>query len=106
MKEKNIFEKIYDVVGQIPEGNVASYGQIAELAGNRRWARVVGYALHIVPDSADLPCHRVVTKEGRVSDAFLSDGVNRQVELLEKEGVALADGRVDMERYQWKKRIF
>lgn len=106
MKEKNIFEKIYDVVGQIPEGNVASYGQIAELAGNRRWARVVGYALHIVPGSADLPCHRVVTKEGRVSDAFLSDGVNRQVELLEKEGVALADGRVDMERYQWKKRIF
>lgn len=106
MKDKNIFEKIYDVVAQIPEGTVASYGQIAELAGNRRWARVVGYALHIVPGTAGLPCHRVVTKDGRVSDAFLSGGVNRQVELLEKEGVGIAEGRVDMERYQWKKCVF
>ena len=98
MKEKNIFEKIYDVVGQIPEGSVASYGQIAELAGNRRWARVVGYAQHIVPVSEGMQCHRVVTKDGRVSDAFLSGGVNRQFELLEKEGVGIAGGRVDMER--------
>lgn len=106
MKEKNIFEKIYDVVSQIPSGQVASYGQIAELAGNRRWARVVGYALHIVPDSMNLPCHRVVTKEGRVSDAFLSEGVNRQAALLKEEGVELTDGRVDMEKYQWKKAVF
>ena len=62
--EKNSFEKIYDVIRQIPRGQVASYGQIAALAGNRRWARVVGYALHAVPCNSDLPCHRVVTKDG------------------------------------------
>ncbi|BDF03826.1 MGMT family protein [[Clostridium] hylemonae] len=106
MKEKNTFDKIYDVVGQIPEGKVASYGQIAELAGNRRWARVVGYALHVVPDSMHLPCHRVVTKEGRVSGAFLSGGVNRQARMLEEEGVEIEEDRVDMRKYQWSKRIF
>ena len=68
--EKNSFEKIYDVIRQIPRGQVASYGQIAALAGNRRWARVVGYALHAVPCNSDLPCHRVVTKDGRMSCAF------------------------------------
>ena len=50
MEEKNTFEKIYDVVRQIPRGTVATYGQVAELAGNRHWSRVVGYALHANPD--------------------------------------------------------
>ena len=70
MEEKNAFERIYEVIDKIPEGKVASYGQVAALAGNRRWARVVGYALHGVPEDRDLPCHRVVTKEGRISPAF------------------------------------
>lgn len=63
MKEKNAYEKIYDVIRGIPEGKVASYGQVAELAGNRRWVRVVGYALHALPPGSDVPWHRVVTKE-------------------------------------------
>ena len=104
MKE-NTFQKIYRVVGEIPRGRVASYGQVAALAGNRRWARVVGYALNVNKDPS-LPCHRVVTREGKVSDAFLENGVNRQVELLEKEGVSCRNGIVDMEMYQWKKLIF
>ena len=52
----NTYEKIYDVVCQIPKGTVATYGQVAALAGNRRWARVVGYALHVNPDPDRIPC--------------------------------------------------
>lgn len=136
MEEMNTFEKIYSVIRQIPKGKVASYGQIAELAGNRRWSRVVGYALHAVPDESDIPCHRVVTKDGRVSRAFenppgirrklpearpidcqsirkelpVADPAgreeNRQVKLLKEEGVEFIDGHVDMKKYQWKKMVF
>ena len=72
----NTYEKIYDVVCQIPKGTVATYGQVAALAGNRRWARVVGYALHVNPDPDRIPCYRVVTKDGRVSSAFAFGGEN------------------------------
>lgn len=106
MAEKNTFEKIYDVIREIPEGKVASYGQIAELAGNRHWSRVVGYALHAVPFDSDLPCHRVVTKDGKVSKAFGGGECNRQVELLMAEGVAFIDGHVDMKEFQWRRRLF
>lgn len=99
--EKNTYEKIYEVVQQIPKGSVASYGQVALLAGNRRWARVVGYALHVNPDPHHIPCHRVVTKEGNVSKAFAFGGANRQIELLQAEGVGFEDGHVIMETYQW-----
>ena len=99
-KNKNTFEKIYDVVRQIPRGRVASYGRVAMLAGNPRWARVVGYALHSNPDPEHIPCYRVVTKDGRVSPAFAFGGGNRQRELLMREGVEFdADGRVDMSRF-------
>ena len=104
MENQNTFEKIYDIVRQIPRGTVASYGQIAELAGNRRWSRVVGYALHAVPFESDIPCHRVVTKEGRTSRAFGGTDVSLQKELLEAEGVEFIDGHVDMKNYQWTKR--
>ncbi len=97
----NTYDRIYEVVKQIPRGCVASYGQIAALAGNRRWARVVGYALHANPDPENIPCYRVVTKEGRVSKAFVFGGVNEQIRLLEEDGIELKDGVVDMERYQW-----
>jgi methylated-DNA-protein-cysteine methyltransferase-like protein len=100
--QKNTFEKIYDVVKQIPKGQVATYGQVAALAGNRRWARVVGYALHVNPDSERIPCYRVVTKDGNVSSAFAFGGANRQIELLAAEGVEFRDGHVIMEKYQWE----
>lgn len=105
-QEKNSYEKIYEVVKQIPKGTVATYGQIAALAGNRRWARVVGYALHVNPDPEHIPCHRVVNREGRLSDAFAFGGSNRQKLLLEAEGVAVDKDHVDLERYQWKKIAF
>ena len=65
MEQKNSYEKIYDIVKQIPRGTVATYGQVAALAGNKRWARVVGYALHVNPDPEGIPCYRVVNREGR-----------------------------------------
>lgn len=102
----NTFEKIYEVVKQIPRGHVATYGQVAELAGNRHWSRVVGYALHSNPQPGVIPCHRVVTKDGDVSGAFAFGGQSRQIELLKDEGVGFVDGHVDMEKYQWTKRIF
>ncbi len=106
MEEKNTFEKIYEVVCQIPKGQVASYGQVAALAGNRRWARVVGYALHEAPEESGIPCHRVVTKEGRLSAAFGPGANNRQAELLRAEGVRVQGGYVDMKRFQWRKYVF
>lgn len=63
---KTTFELIYDVVRKIPRGCVATYGQIATLAGNPRWSRVVGYALHVNPEPGVIPCHRVVTAWARL----------------------------------------
>ncbi|MCD8011782.1 MAG: MGMT family protein [Lachnospiraceae bacterium] len=98
----NTFERIYEVVKQIPYGQVATYGQIAALVGNRRLSRVVGYALHVNPDPEHIPCYRVVNRFGEVSKAFAFGGENRQVSLLEAEGIVFEDGRVNLERYQWK----
>ena len=70
----NSYERIYAVVRQIPYGRVATYGQIAALAGNPRWSRVVGYALHVNPDPAHIPCFRVVNRFGEVSSAFAFGG--------------------------------
>lgn len=101
--EKTTFERIYDVVKQIPCGKVATYGQVATYAGNPRWARVVGYALHVNPEPIKIPCHRVVTRNGEVSKAFAFGGENIQRQLLAEEGVTFrSDGTVDLEVCQWK----
>ena len=98
----NTFEKIYDVVRRSPEGKVATYGQIAAMAGNPRWSRVVGYALHVNPEPGVIPCHRVVDRLGRPSSAFAFGGVQVQLELLRQEGVeADGNGRIDLDKYQW-----
>lgn len=99
--EKSVFQLIYDVVKQIPKGKVATYGQVASLAGNRRWARVVGYALHANPDPEHIPCHRVVNRMGEVSEAFAFGGENEQIKLLQNEGVKVNGNRVDLEKYRW-----
>ncbi len=100
----NTFEKIYEVVKSIPKGKVATYGQVARLAGNPHWSQVVGYALHVNPDPEKIPCHRVVNRFGEVSTAFVFGGSNAQRSLLESEGVGFdTDGRVIMEEYCIKK---
>lgn len=96
----NTFEKIYEVVKSIPKGKVATYGQVALLAGNPRWARVVGYALHINPEPGIIPCHRVVNREGKVAPGFAFGGEGVQRQLLESEGIVFEpDGRIDLAKY-------
>lgn len=98
----NTFDKIYEVVKRIPKGKVASYGTVAAMAGNPRWSRVVGYALHTNPEPMVIPCHRVVTRNGEVSKAFAFGGDNMQRLLLSEEGIEfLPDGRIDMKKYGW-----
>ena len=98
---KNSFEMIYDVVRRIPYGRVATYGQVAMLAGNPRWSRVVGYALHVNPDPDGIPCYRVVNRLGEPSSAFAFGGINEQIALLQNEGVIFTNGRVGLEKYLW-----
>ena len=103
MEKKAIkFEEIYALVRRIPKGKVASYGQLASMLGNIRWARVIGYALHANPDGDFTPCYRVVNKDGRVSDAFVFGGKNRQIELLEADGIPVKNNCVDLNKYQWR----
>ena len=88
------------IVKSIPKGKVATYGQVALLAGNPRWARVVGYALHKNPEPGIIPCHRVVNRNGQVAESFAFGGGSTQRELLEKEGVVFSsDGSIDLKRY-------
>ena len=96
----NTFEKIYEVVKSIPKGKVATYGQVALLAGNPRWARVVGYALHVNPEPGIIPCHRVVNRKGKVAPSFAFGGEGVQRQLLESEGIVFeSDGRIDLGKY-------
>ncbi len=103
IQQINTFEKIYEIVRKIPQGKVATYGQIAMLAGNRRWSRVVGYALHVNPDPEHIPCYRVVNRDGRVSSAFAFGGENVQIKMLEADGIGFVDEmHVDLERFLWR----
>ena len=89
MMEKGLFNKrVYEVVRRIPKGKVATYGQVAVLAGAPRNARFVGYALHSNPEPGVIPCHRVVFRDGSLAPGFAFGGPERQRLLLEEEGVA------------------
>ena len=91
----NFFDKVYEVVKSIPKGKVASYGTVANFAGNAKMARHVGWALHVNPRPDLIPCYRVVFKDGSLSHAFAFGGENVQRSLLEKEGIKFDEkGRV------------
>ena len=92
-------QRIYEAVRKIPAGHVATYGQIAELAGNPRMSRAVGNALHKNPDPDGTPCFRVVNSKGELSGEFAFGGAGRQQALLEADGIEVADGRVDLAKY-------
>lgn len=94
--------RIYEAVKKIPRGNVATYGQVAELAGNKKMARAVGNALHKNPDPEHIPCYRVVNAKGELAGAFAFGGAGIQAGLLEADGIEVIDGKVDLERYGMK----
>ncbi len=96
------YRRIYAVVGRIPYGRVATYGQIAALAGLPGAARQVGYALHALPEATAVPWHRVINARGTVSRRAVPGAELVQRVRLEGEGVAFDPrGRVPLERYRW-----
>lgn len=98
----NRYELIWSVVRKIPRGRVATYGQVASLAGFAGYARQVGYALHNLPERNDVPWHRVVNSRGEVSPRSAGDSHELQRMLLEGEGVEFdSRGRLDLTRFQW-----
>ena len=100
------YQKIYRIVRRIPRGRVATYGQVAALAGLQGHARQVGYALHALPDSQRIPWQRVVNARGEISLRAGSDNDRLQRILLEEEGVRFArSGRIDLERFRWRPRV-
>ncbi len=94
-------KRIYEAVMKIPRGCVATYGQVAEMAGDKKMARAVGNALHRNPDPEHIPCHRVVNAKGMLAEAFVFGGINQQELLLKEEGVEVIDGRVAVEKYRF-----
>lgn len=105
-KLSDSYGRIYAVVRRIPRGRVATYGQVAMLAGLPRQPRLVGYAMHALPNGTALPWHRVINAQGRVSPrSGDGDGSLRQRVLLEAEGVRFdAAGRISLARQGWKPR--
>jgi methylated-DNA-protein-cysteine methyltransferase-like protein len=103
MAGSDSYRKIWEQAALIPEGQVASYGQIAKQAGlPPRAARMVGRALGAAPQELQLPWHRIVNAQGRIAIPESSRGYERQQELLRAEGVEVDNGALDMDRYRWE----
>ncbi|MHC4910112.1 MAG: MGMT family protein [Planctomycetota bacterium] len=97
------YEHIYAIVRQIPEGRVATYGQVASLAHVPGHARQVGYALSALPETNDVPWQRVINAKGEISQRGFTGDASRQRPLLEAEGVLFDEhGRVPLARYRWE----
>lgn len=99
---ENLYAQVYEMVCEIPEGRVASYGQIARLIGRPRHARHVGYALAALPDEHEVPWHRVVNSKGEISSRSKAGYEDYQRILLEEEGVEFNPaGRIYMKQFVW-----
>lgn len=92
-------KRIYEAVKKIPRGKVATYGQVAELAGDKKMARAVGNALHKNPDPDTIPCYRVVNAKGELAGKFAFGGADVQAKLLEADGIEVIDDKVDLKKY-------
>lgn len=102
MSGTDSYKRIWRQVALIPEGQVASYGQIVHLAGlPRRVARMVGRALGAAPSELQLPWHRVVNKQGRIAIPEGTDRYKQQIALLREEGIEVRNGRLNMDEYCW-----
>lgn len=92
-------KRIYEAVKKIPKGCVATYGQVAAMAGNKKMSRAVGNVLHHNPDPENIPCYRVVNSKGELSGEFAFGGADVQAELLRADGIEVVQGRVDLVKY-------
>ena len=101
MPSKNFFSKVYEVVIQIPEGRVTSYGAIANYLASPQSARMVGWALNKV-NIVKIPAHRVVNKQGLLTGKFHFDGITLMQQLLENEGIKVLDNQIqDLKKVFW-----
>lgn len=97
-------KKVIALIKAIPTGNVATYGLIAKLAGRPRGSRAVGWLLHSCTKSHKLPWQRVIKSSGQLSFPLLSNAYFLQKNLLEKEGILILNGRIDLKKYLWNKK--
>jgi methylated-DNA-protein-cysteine methyltransferase-like protein len=103
MAEDNFFEKVYEIVRQIPYGKVTSYGAIAKALGSARSARMVGWAMNASHTIKDVPAHRVVNRKGLLTGKHHFDGTNLMQQLLENEGIKVLNNQiVDFEKHFWQ----
>ena len=93
-------KRIYEAVKKIPKGKVATYADVAEMAGDRKMARAVGNALHKNPDPSTIPCHRVVNSKGELAGEYAFGGAWKQAQILESEGVEITEGKVNLKKYR------
>ncbi|BCY28060.1 MGMT family protein [Flavobacterium okayamense] len=102
-KEDSFFEKVYEVVRQIPLGKVTSYGAIAKAIGSPQSSRMVGYAMNASHNLGNLPAHRVVNRNGMLTGKHHFDGTNLMQQLLESEGIKVVENKiVDFEKHFWE----
>ena len=94
--------QVYELLRIIPKGKVITYGQIAELMGNRAWARAVGNALHDNPDGDKFPCYKVVNSRGELSYAYAFGGIDEQKRRLEADGIVVENETVDLNEFCMK----
>lgn len=94
--------QVYELLRIIPKGKVITYGQIAELMGNRAWARAVGNALHDNPDGDRYPCYKVVNSRGELSHAYVFGGIAEQKRRLESDGIVVENEKVDLNEFCMK----
>ena len=96
---KKTTKRIYEAVKKIPKGCVATYGQVAAMAGEPKMARAVGNALHKNPDPDHIPCYRVVNSKGELSGAFAFGGSNEQANRLRADGIEVTGNKVDLQKF-------
>lgn len=102
MTKEQRLRRLWSTISDIPPGSVASYGQVAEIAGIPRGARQTAWALRHAPDDLDLPWFRVITASGKLAFEQGSASFKRQKDLLAKDGVVLLNGKVNMQEYRWE----
>lgn len=99
-KQFELFEKVYNLVSQIPRGKVVTYGDLAAPFGLN--PRYIGYILHHNPYPGKVPCHRVVNSQGQISSGFAFGGPSTQKELLEAEGISFSNNKMDLKRFRYR----
>ncbi len=99
--KRDFYKEVYELLLEIPDGKVTTYGRIAEQLGNRHYAQTVGNALHANSDGDKYPCYKVVSSKGKLSENYVFGGIEAQKKRLEADGIEVIDYRVDLKKYRY-----